>query len=931
MAEKNQESADSGNEIFLFAAGTRLFALVEAVRDIPAELKSIAHRWGPDGDRYCVPIALYEDLYLDVRKPNSVEFKGCKCAVFLPTEKVCISLNHACTTILRAYKPHMRNFTGNAFLMVHYERLGDSGQQDLFTTLAPLSGLREEKVREYEQSLRFRRAITAALSFHREQNRRGGTVPYISHVLAVTAIVQEHGGSEDEAIAALLHDAVDNGGGEEALDEIARKFSPGIAAIVEACTDTLEYPKPPWKVRKKVFLENLPRASESARLVIAADKLHNARCLVAGLRSQGDQVWKDFNGGKEGTLWYYRGVADVLKKTGPHLLASELGRVVGELEQLAQTARPHVALDSLATESNYQALLALTGMNTLKEIVERDISVVLHNQQLRKLGIESPEATDPPISMVLMGNPGTGKTKVARLLGAIYKGLGLLSKGHVVEVSRADLVGEMIGETEKKTREIIAKAQGGFLFIDEAYALTGKSRNDYGTSVIETLLKTMSDTKRDFGVIVAGYPEPMKQFLTSNPGLRSRFRGREVLIEDYTPAQLLAIAIETIEKLQLALDDEAARRLKKEFEAAYRDRDATFGNVRYAKAIVLDAKGALARRVRGRADDASYRELTTITLADIEAVFGTSATEKVIITVDEPALAGALAELDSLVGIPAVKQEIAELVDLVRYYRAVGKDPARFLNSHLVFTGNPGTGKTTVARILGRVFRALGLLERGHLVECDRQALVAEYIGQTAVKTNALIDKALGGMLFIDEAYTLAPMSGRDFGPEAVQVLLKRMEDQRGQFVVVVAGYPKEMEVFLTSNPGLKSRFDTFVIFEDYGSDELSAIAERLFADEGLGLDDDARRFLRDYCDRYVKTRDRYSGNARDMRKLVLKSIRNQNLRISRSQLHRPEDGRKPAITADGDELCRIKVEDLSNWTKAAMSKRRSIGFLAEA
>jgi SpoVK/Ycf46/Vps4 family AAA+-type ATPase len=294
-------------------------------------------------------------------------------------------------------------------------------------------------------------------------------------------------------------------------------------------------------------------------------------------------------------------------------------------------------------------------------------------------------------------------------------------------------------------------------------------------------------------------------------------------------------------------------------------------------------------------------------------------------------LADALGELDSLVGIPAVKQEIAELVDLVRYYRAVGKDPARFLNSHLVFTGNPGTGKTTVARILGRIYRALGLLERGHLVECDRQALVAEYIGQTAVKTNALIDKALGGILFIDEAYALAPMTDKDFGPEAVEVLLKRMEDQRGQFVVIAAGYPKEMDVFLTSNPGLKSRFDTFLRFEDYASAELSAIAARLFAEEGLCLDDNARRLLDEYCGRYVKSRDSYSGNARDMRKLVLKTIKNQNLRVSRALAAKPGDGRSLSTSSDkgiNDDRTRVTVEDMSNWTPPR-GNRRSIGFLA--
>ena len=919
MSDMSKQSNEDPNKILLFEAGTTLFALVESARHVPPELLLQAQKWGADGHSFSVPIHLHENLFLVIKQTSRVELSGCKCSVLLPMEQQCISLNHACTTILRAFKPDLRSFSANAFRMVWYDRFSGDDQQEMFATRASLGDLRDEKVCEFEASLRFRRAISAAMNFHREQTRKGGTVPYIAHLLAVTSIVQEYGATEDEAIAALLHDAVDNGGGWDAYDDIARKFSVKVADIILNCTDTMEYPKPPWRERKEAFLNRLPEFSDSSRLVIAADKLHNARCLLADLRSQGDEVWERFHGGKDGTLWYYRAVAESLKKTGPHLLAAELGRVVGELGQVAQHARFNVQFDSLTAESNYQALLGLTGLGALKSVVERDISVVLHNQQLRKLGIEPVGDAAPPVSLVLLGSPGTGKTKVARLLGGIYKGLGLLSKGHVVEVSRADLVGNVIGDTEKRTREAIAKAQGGFLFIDEAYSLAGKGNNDFGNEVIETLLKAMSDTKRDFGVIVAGYPDPMQQFLASNPGLRSRFRGREVTFDDFTPQQLLAIAADTFRKYQITIDDDALRYLERAFEEAYRDRDSSFGNARFVKGIVYDVKAALAQRLRGTATTATVIELTNITLADVGSVFAKGSPDQAIIEIDERSLGTVLEELDTLTGVPAVKQEIAELVDLVRYYRSVGKNPARFLNSHFVFSGNPGTGKTTVARILGKIFRALGLLERGHLVECDRQALVAKFIGQTAPKTNALIDKALGGMLFIDEAYTLTAKSEQDFGSEAIQVLLKRMEDQRGQFVVVVAGYPEEMDQFLASNPGLKSRFDSFLAFEDYRSDELVAIAERLFAEEGLTLDDEARKFLPDFCDRYVKLRDRYSGNARDMRKLVLKSVRNQNLRVSRLA---------SGLGTSFDQL--IRVEDLSNWTITPPTRHRSIGFMVE-
>lgn len=921
MTSDTTEQPDRSDDIFLFGSGTTLFALVEAAKSVSDSLRRHALGGGPERSEYFVPITLNEDLYLAIRKSNRVELKQCRCTVRLPGDEECISLNHAYSRILQAYKPHLRAFTGNAFTGIFYERMSTSGQRDLFSSLTPLSVLREERVVAYEASLRFRRAVTAALNFHREQTRKGGTIPYISHVLAVTAIVQEHGGDEEEAIAALLHDAVENGGGEAVLDDIRTKFSSRIADIVLSCTDTLDYPKPPWKERKEAFLRNLPCTSESARLVIAADKLHNARCILADLRRDGDDVWRRFSGKKEGTLWYYRAIVDVLRKKGPHLLAAELDRVVGELEKVASMPRINadLLLDTLSTESDYQKLVAMTGLDALKRLVENDISEVLHSERLRRVGIDAPQ--HPSVSLVLLGNPGTGKTKAARLLGAIYKSLGLLSQGHVVEVSRADLVGDVIGATEKRTREAIAKAEGGFLFIDEAYSLAGKGRNDFGVDAVEVLLKAMSDKPRDFGVIVAGYPKPMEQFLASNPGLRSRFRGREVTLEDFTPAQLLSIAIETLEKMQLTITIDATLFLGRKLEAAYRDRDATFGNARYVKSIVHDIKSALAQRVKNLPHEATYDDLVRATLADVEAVFQTKSAVQRPLSIDEKSLKEALLQLDTLVGIPVVKQEIKELVDLVRYYRFVGKDPSRFLASHFVFTGNPGTGKTTVARILARILRALGLLERGHLVECDRQSLVAEYVGQTAVKTNALIDKAIGGVLFIDEAYALASGTQNDFGPEAVQVLLKRMEDERGRFVVIVAGYPDEMDEFLASNPGLKSRFDTFINFEDYGSAELRSIAERLFAEEGLYPDEGAEGMLRDHLDRYVKSRDRYSGNARDVRKLVMKSIRNQNLRIARS-------GMSPADKAGID---RIKAEDLANWTITKGPSKQRIGFIREA
>ena len=185
---------------------------------------------------------------------------------------------------------------------------------------------------------RFEAALVYALHLHAEQKRKGTTVPYISHLLAVAALVLEDGGSEDEAIAALLHDAIEDQGGEPIRQEICRRFGDRVIEIVNGCTDTDETPKPPWLERKKEYLEHLRSAGPEVLRVSAADKLHNARSILADLRRQGQAVWGRFNGGREGTLWYYRRLVQIFRDCGPSFLVEELDRVVSELERLAATA-----------------------------------------------------------------------------------------------------------------------------------------------------------------------------------------------------------------------------------------------------------------------------------------------------------------------------------------------------------------------------------------------------------------------------------------------------------------------------------------------------------------------------------------------------------------------------------------------------------------
>jgi len=237
-----------------------------------------------------------------------------------------------------------------------------------------------------------------------------------------------------------------------------------------------------------------------------------------------------------------------------------------------------------------------------------------------------------------------------------------------------------------------------------------------------------------------------------------------------------------------------------------------------------------------------------------------------------------------MIGLEQVKEEIEELVKLVRFYKSMGKDVRKTFSLHSVFSGNPGTGKTTVARILAQIYKALGILERGHLVECDRQSLVGGYVGQTAIKTSELINKSMGGVLFVDEAYSLTEGGGGDFGREAVETLLKRMEDRRGEFIVIAAGYTQNMERFMESNPGLKSRFDRVFNFTDFSADDLYTIAMNQLNEQNITPEPKAADHLMRYVDFLYRTRDKYFGNGRSVRRVIEEAIRNQHLRLAELQ-----------------------------------------------
>lgn len=571
-------------------------------------------------------------------------------------------------------------------------------------------------------------------------------------------------------------------------------------------------------------------------------------------------------------------------------------------------------------------LEALIGLSQIKQKV-RDHAQYLQFLQIRKeRGFE--EDSQINVHSVFVGNPGTGKTTVAKMMGKLYKKMGLLSKGHVHEVDRVDLVGEYIGQTAPKVKEAIEKARGGVLFIDEAYSLVRSvdDTKDFGREVVEILVKEMSNGAGDLAVIVAGYPKEMKHFIDSNPGLRSRFK-HFFEFPDYLPQELSQIADYAAHDKGIVLSPNAKKQVDQIITEAYRNRDRTFGNARFAYDVLDQAKINMGLRLMSMDNpkDLSIDELSLVSSKDVEKIQLKIKKALPNIPIDEQLLKLSLDELNRLIGMGKIKTQITELVNLVRYYRESGRDVLGNFYLHTVFVGNPGTGKTTVARILTKIYKSLGILERGHMVETDRQGLVAGYVGQTAIKTSEKINESIGGVLFIDEAYALTSYGGGgrgDFGDEAIQTLLKRMEDNRGEFFVFVAGYTDNMETFLKANPGLSSRFDKKFMFDDYQPSELMEIAVSMLHDGSVTIAADAEEHLQNYLSFIHEYRDKYFGNARTIRQIVTDIINKHNLRLAAMMIEERNERELNVISMQDVEHLKLDKSDFT-YTK------KGIGFRA--
>lgn len=559
-------------------------------------------------------------------------------------------------------------------------------------------------------------------------------------------------------------------------------------------------------------------------------------------------------------------------------------------------------------EDEYSGQNGVSGAGKSEQRLNDLIGLQAVKQSIRKIkayALANIDSDTLNLHMCFLGNPGTGKTEAARIIAGILYENGILPTSNVVEVDRGGLVGQYVGETPQKTLRKIHEAMGGVLFIDEAYALIPKDGHfDYGHEAVATLIKAMEDYRGKFCVILAGYRNEMQEMLSSNPGFRSRIQFT-LDFENYNRDELKLITEKMLSDREYTISEQAMEKILDITDV--RRKDPAFANAREIRNILDQVIMCQNVRCEGAGDK-------VLEIADVNhyikdagirlPVDGQSAVKR-ILTGEE--------ELDQLVGLESVKRMVRKIKAYAK--RNVGSEG---FNLHMVFYGNPGTGKTEVARIISRILYDAGVLGGAKLIETDGLGLLGSAVGETAPKVMAKINEAMNGVLFIDEAYAMSSGSNGavNYGDEAIAVLLKEMEDRRGQFCVILAGYKKEMEKLLSANPGFESRIQFALEFPDYTRDELREIAEKFLAKKKYEIETDAMDLVLDIMDYY--RREPNFANVRTLRNLLDQVIMNQNLRA--------ED------TPDDITIIRSDVEDYLSDEKIDLNKQnrgsRHMGFV---
>ena len=601
------------------------------------------------------------------------------------------------------------------------------------------------------------------------------------------------------------------------------------------------------KAKKYIFS---PEAEELTRKMIT--EMYNSRD-------------KDFaNGRTMRTLF-----DQICKKQAQRLQNVDISSMTNEeLMTINKEDVPYEAPQSVNVEDCLKKLDGLVGLTSVKKEIS-NLTAFL-NLQIKRGETQTFQGKH----YVFTGNPGTGKTTVARIMADIFKTLGVVARGQLVEADRAKLVAGYSGQTAIKTNQLVDQALGGVLFIDEAYTLKSNDGDTFGSEAIDTLLKRLEDDRGKFICIVAGYTDQMHDFIDTNPGLKSRFT-QTIHFDDYTPDELTEIFLHLADGKNFTIDDDTRAAIHRQFEQLYLRRDKNFGNAREARRIFNEAVERQSQRLVKLMNDPGFQETDMYSLTKDDLPM---AQTEAVRPLDE-----VLNELDEFIGMRSVKNSIRRLAVQSMFMKqraAMGAGKVQQMSMNFILTGNPGTGKTSIARKMGEILQSMDILPTSRVVEASRATLVGKYMGETPKIVNNMCDKAMGGILFIDEAYTLSD-GGDQYGKEAIDTLMKRMEDDRGKFVVIAAGYKDKMDEFLAMNAGLASRFTHKLHIEDYNEDELLAIFKHMAQKEQYTLSPEAEYKALDTIYKMVLAKNDSWGNAREMRNLLDVTIQKLSERVS--------------------------------------------------
>lgn len=547
----------------------------------------------------------------------------------------------------------------------------------------------------------------------------------------------------------------------------------------------------------------------------------------------------------------------------------------------------------------------LHGLEEVKTVVRNQMDRIKVDMIARQAGAVG-STKGGTLHTLYVGEPGTGKTTVAEIVGKIFCAMGLLPKGNqkITTVSRADLVALYVGHTARLVKEVCERADGGVLFIDEAYSLNNSYNDTFGKEAVDTLIQELENRRGSMMIILAGYEKEMEEFLKTNPGLKSRIPNK-IHFENYNVEDMVSIFEEMMsaENYFWAASDvmEATNLLTRLIEEKSKDPD--FGNARGVRNLFEKVKniqrGRLAA-VENIEESSNAEEFDSITKEDILAASD-------IVLKERKSIEELLGELKELTGLDGVKSQVEDMVNSMNYIKLAKSRNINLARSqgtlHMIFSGNPGTGKTTVAKLLGEIYLKLGVLRKNTFILAVRSDLIGQYQGHTAQLVANKAAEADGGILFIDEAYQLCLDERDTVGNEAIGTLLSIVEEKRDSLMVILAGYSDRMEGFLRTNPGLRSRFPNVISFTDYTLDEMVEIMKKNCQKESMILEDGVEQLVKEQIVTQIEKDRSEFANARGVRNLMDCFILRQRSRIVRENM----DG----IIHTDEEFVMIKKEDV--------------------